>query len=143
MEDSQSMIPIPSPPPSDPLISSSTLPATNLTSNATIPDEDINLSETQKMLQQLFQDPLLSDLTKYISNDEHKRVLLNKNTSKNTIDESSLTATINSLTLEQVDTLIALELGTAFEITILRSGLESLSKYSKYCVISYLKSIYI
>jgi hypothetical protein len=79
------------------------------------------------MLQQLFQDPLLSDLTKYISND--RALLTSKNTSS-MISESSLTATANSLTLEQVDTLIALKIGTAFEITILRGGLEPLSKYN-------------
>src|SRR6266542_2875744 len=124
------MPPIPPPPkPHDPQLSTS-LPSssstTNQTFNPTIPDEDTTkLTETQKMLKQLFQDPLLSDLTKYISNDKNNRALLDKSTSKNisnTIDESSLTATINSLTLEQVDTLIALELGTAFEITVLRGG---------------------
>ncbi|CAI2185710.1 13148_t:CDS:2 [Funneliformis geosporum] len=81
------------------------------------------------MLKQLFQDPLLSDLTKYINEDKSSQTILNKSTNKNatnTIDDSSLTAAINSLTLEQVDTLIALELGTAFEITIQRGGLESL-----------------
>jgi len=126
--------PLPPPPPlpEPPLISSlptSSLSTTNLTSNHVVPDEDIKLTETQKMLQQLFQDPLLSDLTRYISNDKNNLDLLNRSTSKNTssmIGESSLITTTNSLTLEQVDTLIALELGTAFEITILRCGLEPL-----------------
>jgi hypothetical protein len=130
--------PLPPPPPplpEPPLISSlstSSLPTTtNLTSNYIVSDEDTKLTETQKMLQQLFQDPLLSDLNKYISSDKNNRALLNRNISKNTssmIGESSL-ITATSLTLEQVDTLIALEMGTAFEITILRCGLEPLSKY--------------
>src|SRR4051812_32152459 len=110
--------------------STSSLPTTNLTSNYIVPDEDTKLTETQKMLQQLFQDPLLSDLTKYISSDKNNRALLDRSTSKNTssmIGESSLITKTNSLTLEQVDTLIALEMGTAFEITILRCGLEPLS----------------
>jgi U11/U12 small nuclear ribonucleoprotein SNRNP25 len=127
MEDSQPPISS-SLPTSDILISTSSLPPANLTSKPTVSDEDTKLSETQKMLQQLFQDPLLSDLTKYISNENNRTLFNKKNTSNNnTIDESSLTATINSLTLEQVDTLIALELGTAFEITVLRCGLEPLT----------------
>ncbi|GBC07189.1 hypothetical protein RclHR1_00730038 [Rhizophagus clarus] len=140
MEDSispsftQSISPLPPPPPplpEPPLISAlpTSLSTTNLTSNYIVPDEDTRLTETQKMLQQLFQDPLLSDLTKYISSDKNNRVLLSRGISKNTssmIGESSLITTTTSLTLEQVDTLIALELGTAFEITILRRGLEPL-----------------
>nr|CAG8500562.1 9638_t:CDS:2 [Entrophospora candida] len=58
------------------------------------------LTETQRILQELFKDPLLSDLTK--------------------------TNTPESLTIEEVDTLIALELGTAFEIIIERGLIESL-----------------
>ncbi|RGB44020.1 hypothetical protein C1646_661085 [Rhizophagus diaphanus] len=141
MEDSispSSMPPIPPlpPPPPPPLpepplisLSTSSLPTTSLTSNCIVPDEDTKLTETQKMLQQLFQDPLLSDLTKYISSDNNNRALLNRGINKNNSSmtgESSLTTTTTSLTLEHVDTLIALEMGTAFEITILRSGLETL-----------------
>ncbi|CAG8537375.1 30131_t:CDS:2 [Racocetra persica] len=59
-----------------------------------------NLSKTQKMLKQLLKDPLLSDLTK-----------LNNN---------------GSISIEEVDTLISLENGTAFEIEIERDGLEPL-----------------
>src|SRR5437763_6463859 len=62
------------------------------------------LTETQKILQELFKDPLLSDLTK--------------------------TNTPESLTIEEVDTLIALELGTAFEIIIERGLFEPLGKTS-------------
>ncbi|CAG8695178.1 15217_t:CDS:2 [Funneliformis mosseae] len=127
------MPPLPPPPtPPDPQINASSSSITNLTHSpsANIPDEETTkLTETQKMLKQLFQDPLLSDLTKYINDDKSSQTLLNKSTNKNvsnTIDDSSLTAAINSLTLEQVDTLIALELGTAFEITIQRGGLEPL-----------------
>ncbi|RIA91773.1 hypothetical protein C1645_821609 [Glomus cerebriforme] len=123
--------PLPPPPlPDPPLISSlptSSLSTTNLFSNPIVPDEDIKLNETQKMLQQLFQDPLLSDLTKYISNDKNNCDLLNRSNSKNTSSMiGSLTTTTNSIILEQVDTLIALEMGTAFEINILRCGLEPL-----------------
>jgi hypothetical protein len=142
MEDSQPPISS-SLPTSDILISTSSLPPANLTSKPTVSDEDTKLSETQKMLQQLFQDPLLSDLTKYISNENNRTLFNKKNTSNNnTIDESSLTATINSLTLEQVDTLIALELGTAFEITVLRCGLEPLSKCLKKFFAIFYKSNY-
>ncbi|RIB13941.1 hypothetical protein C2G38_2248558 [Gigaspora rosea] len=63
-------------------------------------DNTANLSKTQKMLKQLLKDPLLSDLTK-----------LNNN---------------GSISIEEVDTLISLETGTAFEIKIERDGLESL-----------------
>ncbi|CAB4385273.1 unnamed protein product [Rhizophagus irregularis] len=95
--------PLPPPPPpplpEPPLISSS-LPTTSLTSNCIVPDEDTKLTETQK-------------------------IGINKNNSSMT-GESSLTTTTTSLTLEHVDTLIALEMGTAFEITILRCGLETL-----------------
>ncbi|CAG8755861.1 8307_t:CDS:2, partial [Cetraspora pellucida] len=66
-------------------------------------DMDIatDLSKTQKMLRQLLKDPLLSDLTK-----------LNNN---------------GSISIEEVDTLISLETGTAFEIKIERDGLEPLT----------------
>lgn len=154
MEDSTSpsstppIPPLPPPPPpplpEPPLISSS-LPTTSLTSNCIVPDEDTKLTETQKMLQQLFQDPLLSDLTKYISSDKNNRALLNRGINKNNSSmtgESSLTTTTTSLTLEHVDTLIALEMGTAFEITILRCGLETLSNFQRIFFLFVKNSIY-
>ncbi|RHZ68912.1 hypothetical protein Glove_292g36 [Diversispora epigaea] len=61
-------------------------------------DNTSKLSQTQKMLQQLLKDPLLSDLAKLNSE--------------------------GNISLEEVDTLIALETGTAFEIEIERDGLE-------------------
>ncbi|CAG8716727.1 13769_t:CDS:2 [Acaulospora morrowiae] len=60
--------------------------------------DSTKLSQTQKMLQQLLKDPLLSDLAKLNNED--------------------------NISLEEVDTLIALETGTAFEIRIERDGLE-------------------
>ncbi|CAG8487427.1 9455_t:CDS:2 [Acaulospora colombiana] len=67
-----------------------------------LPDDSAKLSQTQKMLQQLLKDPLLSDLAKL--NEE------------------------GNISVEEVDTLIALETGTAFEIRVEREGLEPIEK---------------
>ncbi|CAG8433257.1 4140_t:CDS:2 [Diversispora eburnea] len=71
-------------------------------SEISITDDDNNRSKLQldesDMLQQLLKDPLLSDLAKLNSE--------------------------GNISLEEVDTLIALETGTAFEIKIERDGLE-------------------
>ncbi|CAG8750422.1 7565_t:CDS:2, partial [Acaulospora morrowiae] len=112
--------PLPPLPPSDGSQSSSPAPTSSLSTHdyiessksriATItshdkpesPDGDATdstkLSQTQKMLQQLLKDPLLSDLAKLNNED--------------------------NISLEEVDTLIALETGTAFEIRVERDGLE-------------------
>lgn len=69
-------------------------------------DNTNKLSQTQKMLQQLLKDPLLSDLAKLNSE--------------------------GNISLEEVDTLIALETGTAFKIKIERDGLEPFCKCDKF-----------
>ena len=80
------------PPPLSPSLDAATPNAS--TSQNPSADEPI---EAERRLQELFEDPLLSDLPP-------------------------------NLTIQEVDTLIALELGTAFEITIERNGLEDIGE---------------
>ncbi|CAG8438570.1 8707_t:CDS:2 [Ambispora leptoticha] len=106
---------------------SSLVSSSNESSQGSQVQPSLDLGETHKMLLELFRDPLLSDLRKLAGvdrkNSEEGVGSTNNGASVNTVKPLEL---LERVSVEQVDTLIALEQGTAFEIRVERGGLDPL-----------------
>ncbi|CAG8443006.1 4694_t:CDS:2 [Ambispora gerdemannii] len=82
-----------------------------------------DLGETHKMLLELFRDPLLSDLKELAGVSQENS---EEGVGTNNAASVKPLELLERVSVEQVDTLIALEQGTAFEIRVERGGLDPL-----------------